>query len=86
MEGEQTWPTQEELDEAEGESITIRGVGGESVTTGGVHSGLVEQCASEHARLWLHWLQHSFMCHHLPYMVKQCSTSQKYNHPLASST
>ncbi len=27
--------------------------------------------------------QHPFMCHHLPYMVKQRSTSQKYSHPLA---
>ncbi len=41
--------------------------------------------ASEHARLWLHWPQHPFMCHQLPYMVKQRSSSQKYNHPLASS-
>ncbi len=50
-----------------------------------MHSGLPKPYASEHARLWLHWPQHPFMCHQLPYMVKQWSTSQKYNHPLASS-
>ncbi len=49
------------------------------------HSGLPEPYASERARLWLHWPQHPFMCHLLPHMVKQLRTSQKYNHPLASS-
>ncbi len=49
------------------------------------HSGLAQPYASEHARLWLHWPRHPFIGHQLPYMVKQRSTSQKYNHPLASS-
>ncbi len=40
------------------------------------HSGLPEPYPSEHARLWLPWPHHPFMCHQLPYMVKQGSTSQ----------
>ncbi len=49
------------------------------------HSGLPEPYAGEHTRFWLHWPQHPFMYHQFPYIVKQRSTSQKYNHPLASS-
>ncbi len=49
------------------------------------HSGLAEPYAIEHAKLWLHWPQHPFICQQLPYMVKQRSTSQKYNDTLASS-
>ncbi len=57
--------------------------------TGYDHSGLQEPYASEHIRLWLHWPQHPYIrsSRVLPYMVKQRkrSTSQKYNHPLASA-
>ncbi len=38
------------------------------------HSGLPEPYVSEHARLWPRGS--GFMCHHLPYIVKQQSTSQ----------
>ncbi len=44
------------------------------------HSGLPEPYASEHARLWLHWPQHPFMCHQLPYMVKKRSTSNTWRY------
>ncbi len=39
------------------------------------HSCLPEPYASEHARFWVDWPQHLFMCHQLPYMAKQLSTS-----------
>ena len=44
-----------------------------------------ESLASEQARLWLHSPLDPFMCHQLPYMTRQRSTSQTYNHPLISS-
>ena len=41
---------------------------------------LPDTYASEHATLWLHWPQHPFMCHHLPY-----GKATGYNHPLSYS-
>ncbi len=41
--------------------------------------------ANKHARLWLLSPLDPFLCHHLRYLVRQRTTSQTYNHRLASS-